>query len=90
MKPPELYSLKRAILEELTRASIPFYRFGLSISELMELTQRETPNLVPFVVCNRKAAPSISVEGTMNEFEILRRAMLFTHVDDLRHLSAEK
>ncbi|KAJ3333110.1 hypothetical protein HDU76_011330 [Blyttiomyces sp. JEL0837] len=90
LKPSEVFNLKIAILEELSKANIPIYGFGLSTEELIDLAKSETPGGAPFVVSNPGAAPEGSQVGTVNEFEVLKRYLFFNHIDDLRQLSAER
>ncbi|KAJ1552041.1 hypothetical protein HK405_012902, partial [Cladochytrium tenue] len=89
MRPRDVFALKASILEDLTRQNIPVYGLGLSTEELLDLARSETPGAAPFVVASLTASPPGALAGTVNEFEVLKRTVFYSHVDDLRELSAE-
>ncbi|KAI9314372.1 Septin-domain-containing protein [Zopfochytrium polystomum] len=90
VRPRDAFALKVSILEELVKNKIPVYGFGMSMEELIDLAKSETPGGIPFVVASTKAAPPGSLAGAVNEFEVLKRAVFFSHIDDLREISAER
>ncbi|KAJ3117960.1 hypothetical protein HDU96_004636 [Phlyctochytrium bullatum] len=90
LKPAEIFKLKAEILEELIKAKIPVYGFGLNLEEALELARGEVPGGVPFAVSSPGAAPKGALVGALNEFENLKRSLFYNHIDDLRQLSAER
>ncbi|KAJ3090863.1 hypothetical protein HK102_002410 [Quaeritorhiza haematococci] len=93
LRPSELFALKCSVLEELSKAGIHIYGFGLTTDELLELAKARVPGAPPFAVSSTKAAPKSAVkEGAeiINEFETLKNNLLYNHINDLRQLTAEK
>ncbi|KAJ3137427.1 hypothetical protein HK101_003893, partial [Irineochytrium annulatum] len=86
----EVYQLKASVLEDLEKAGISIYGFGLTTKECLELAKGGVSGAVPFVVSSPLAAPKGAVTGTLNEFEVLKKSLFYHHIDDLRQLSAER
>ncbi|KAJ3190564.1 hypothetical protein HK101_008600 [Irineochytrium annulatum] len=86
LKPTEITALKVSVLEEIARAKIPIYGFGLQMSELLEVARAGIPGCVPFAISNHNQMTG----GAENEFGLLKDALLFHHADDLRQLTAER
>ena len=90
LNPSQVFELKAAVLQELAQAKITIFGFGLTSDELIDLAQSETPGAVPYVVSSPKYAPPTVAIGKLNEFDILKRSLLYNFIDDLRQLSAER
>ncbi|KAJ3279217.1 hypothetical protein HK104_001650, partial [Borealophlyctis nickersoniae] len=99
MKPQELFALKVSVLEGLVKAGIPIYGFGLDMGELIDLAKAGVGGAMPFAISNhegvgatRSDPPSTPTThlGARNEFAELRSTIFYTHIADLRYLTAEK
>ncbi|KAI8833894.1 Septin-domain-containing protein [Chytridium lagenaria] len=86
LKPNEISALKVSVLEEIARARIPIYGFGLQMSELLDISRQGIPGAVPFAISNHAQMTA----GAENEFSQLKDAILYHHSDDLRQLTAER
>ncbi|KAJ3176397.1 hypothetical protein HDU87_005266 [Geranomyces variabilis] len=88
----EAFTLKATVLEELWRAGIDIYGFGLSPAELMQLARQGTPGAVPFAVSDAAALdrdrPAL-LEDVLDEFEALKDHV-FYRANELRQQTAEK
>ncbi|KAJ3141265.1 hypothetical protein HDU90_007292 [Geranomyces variabilis] len=88
----EAFTLKATVLEELWRAGIDIYGFGLSSAELMQLARQGTPGAVPFAVSDAAALdrdrPAL-LEDVLDEFEALKDHV-FYRANELRQQTAEK
>ncbi|KAJ3108460.1 hypothetical protein HDU97_001167 [Phlyctochytrium planicorne] len=90
LKISEVFQLKISVLEEIAKANIPVYGFGLELNECQDLAAGEVPGAIPFVVSSPSAAPKGALQGALNEFETLKKSLFYNHIDDLRQLSAER
>ncbi|KAI8849481.1 Septin-domain-containing protein [Chytridium lagenaria] len=57
LKPSEIFELKLSVLQDLSKANIPVYGFGLTIDEALELAKGEVPGAIPFVVSSPELHP---------------------------------
>ena len=90
MKAKQTFALKKSVLDEIVKANIPVYGFGLTTDELIDLAKSETSGAIPFAVSSPVAAPEGTKSGCVDEFEVLKRSIFYSHIDDLRQLSAER
>ena len=95
LRPSDVFALKISILEELHKADIKIYGFGLSHGDLIDLASAGVSGTVPFAVWNSKVlgpsgGPGEEERPIVNEFEALKNSLLHGHVDDLRQLTGEK
>ncbi|KAI8851171.1 hypothetical protein BC829DRAFT_387499 [Chytridium lagenaria] len=79
----------REILERLGSAGVRVYGFGLSHEECVSLAKGSVWGAVPFAISTEENVGG-GKEKARNEFEELKTAVLYHHVNDLRTLSAEK
>ncbi|KAI9087991.1 Septin-domain-containing protein [Phlyctochytrium arcticum] len=96
----EVFRLKAAILEELKRAKVEIYGFGLNIDDMIALAKTGTEGCVPFAVSNSLTvdvgpAPSyggiISPLGDrLNEFDLLKTRLFSTHTEVFRAITAQR
>lgn len=93
LKPEEVFRLKATILEELQKAKISIYTFGMTSEELIDLAQGGYAGAAPFAF----SAPEIMGEiggarpgSYAAEFMQFKTALLYNHIDDFRTLTAEK
>ncbi|TPX65769.1 hypothetical protein SpCBS45565_g04963 [Spizellomyces sp. 'palustris'] len=95
----ELYRLKMHILQEVKRAGIDVYGFGMSVDELIDLARAGVDGAVPFAVSTPITervdgfggdAQPITTGERLNEFKLLKSRILSTHVDEIRTLTARK
>ncbi|KAI9340663.1 Septin-domain-containing protein [Zopfochytrium polystomum] len=86
LKPSEISNLKLAVLEEISRANITIYGFGLELDDLKSLARNGVNGAVPFAISNHTIMPG----GSINEFPALKDAILYHHADDLRLLTADR
>ncbi|KND04429.1 uncharacterized protein SPPG_00158 [Spizellomyces punctatus DAOM BR117] len=95
----ELYRLKMHILQEVKRAGIDIYGFGMSVDELINLARAGVDGAVPFAVSTPITervdgfggdAQPITTGERLNEFKLLKSRILSTHVDEIRTLTARK
>ncbi|KAI9090018.1 Septin-domain-containing protein [Phlyctochytrium arcticum] len=103
LKAAEVFALKVSILEELWRAGIEVYGFGLSHSELLQISRAGVSGAVPYAVTTTKTKSSVHEDlttngattpvdepATINEFDLLKDNVFYHYVGDLRHRTAEK
>ncbi|KAI8919171.1 Septin-domain-containing protein [Powellomyces hirtus] len=90
MTPSEVFALKASILEELWRAGVEVYGFGLSHAELIQIAQAGVPGAVPFAVTNISQDHGAQHHPSMiDEFDILKNH-IFYRAHELRQQTAEK
>ncbi|KAJ3417443.1 Lactosylceramide 4-alpha-galactosyltransferase [Chytridiales sp. JEL 0842] len=86
LKQSEISMLKVAILEEIQRAQIKIYGFGLEIEELITLAKNGIFGALPFAISNY----TIENDRYLNEFQSLKDNILFHHIQDFRYLTAQR
>ncbi|TPX68192.1 hypothetical protein SpCBS45565_g03226 [Spizellomyces sp. 'palustris'] len=93
----EVFALKASILEELWRAGIEVYGFGLSHAELLQIAQAGVSGAVPYAISASKVAPAAGAtdiddvfHGVVNEFDSLKDNILYNYIGELRQRTSEK
>ncbi|KAJ3020827.1 hypothetical protein HKX48_000127 [Thoreauomyces humboldtii] len=95
MRPSEVFALKVSILEELWRAGIEVYGFGLSHAELLQVAKAGVSGAVPFAVSNLAQGQGeedhhgAASSGIVDEFDALKDH-IFYRADELRQKTAQK
>lgn len=92
----ELFKLKVSVLEEVKRAGVDIYGFGMNLDELIDLARAGVGGAVPFAVSNplgrdeSELGTSAGQADRLNEFKVLKTCLLSTNVDDIRSITAGK
>ncbi|KAI8906227.1 Septin-domain-containing protein [Powellomyces hirtus] len=98
MSQQELFRLKMSVLEEVKRAGIDIYTFGMELDECIDLARAGVPGAVPFAVSNpvtsdrygSSASSDSNSADRINEFKALKTRILQWHVSDIRAITAAK
>ncbi|KAJ3280324.1 hypothetical protein HK104_000750 [Borealophlyctis nickersoniae] len=94
LRPSEIFALKISILEELARADIKVYAFGMEQPDLIDLARDRVLGVAPFATWIREE-PGTEVgedeggQAVVDEFEALKDGLLYGYVDDFRQSTAE-
>ncbi|KAG0177382.1 hypothetical protein DFQ29_004902 [Apophysomyces sp. BC1021] len=74
--------LRLDVLQQLRNNDIEIFDFGYAYDELMNLCSKLDPSVPPFALSN--------LEISARQLTCLKDALLYTHIDDLRHATAAK
>ncbi|ORY44672.1 hypothetical protein BCR33DRAFT_850206 [Rhizoclosmatium globosum] len=86
MSAQEVFELKRVVIENIAKANIPIYGFGLGEQDLIDAARLKIAGAVPFAVCSKER----EYGKCLDETELLKRGLFSNNVWDIRTLTAER
>ncbi|KAI8801369.1 Septin-domain-containing protein [Cladochytrium replicatum] len=84
MKPADIFKLKKKVVDELIRAKVTFYSFGLDPArELLPLVNAGIPSTPPYAI---SCSPLASTK--MDEFDTLKTNLLYYFTKEIRKVNS--
>ncbi|KAI8801567.1 Septin-domain-containing protein [Cladochytrium replicatum] len=84
MKPADIFKLKKKVVDELIRAKVTFYTFGLDPArELLPLVSAGIPSTPPYAI---SCSPLASTK--MDEFDTLKTNLLYYFTKEIRKVNS--